>query len=1044
MSAHVSERTLSLWGSRVAPSGARRVAPQHRAGLAPSCWSRACWVALLALLWACGHDDGQEPGGGAGGALYESASPGYPLPAPASNGGWGDCCADASVAASEPSAFGSLRVPEALRASETGEAPRAEGDIVQAENDRLYVLSRTGKLSVLDRSDPDRPRLLASDDIFPSSPRALYVRAGIVFELFVEPGDFSYDPALGDYVARPARSIVRVLDAQQGATLTVLDEVAVPGELLDSRLRGNQLYLITESGFPVAEGAGVFSFDVADPARVTAVDTVSLKELGQGWRYIVSFSEQRLYLSVPLSSSSTEPGSPIFVVDISDPTGLLLQGQTLQLSGGIDSRWELDEHEGVLRAVSQRYMWPSGRPPQIETFQIESSFHFVPLAAVELIVPDSGLLRSARFEGPRAYVMTQQTIDPVITVDLSDAAHPRQAGAVYLPGAIAYIEPHGDRLLGFGLNSTDDRGPLAVWLVDVSDLATPLELAHVSFGGSWSTYGTDLDQLPQAFEVLPDAGLVLAPFVVNQHRTPAERCEPHSSGVQLIDWQGDTLALRGLAELPGGARRGSMQGTRLWAIGDRWLASFDVDDRAQPRRLASVPFVQLVDQTLLASEDRLVRIGHDPATGVTDIDVTTPDAAHIPGAASLPIPAPLAACPVDWQLSATFAEQSRAYLLYAPPATDVLSTEPLRLVTVDLTNPSSPALLADASLAVTREPVHRAPVALARAGSQVVAAGSTLAFVEREFDFEQAPTGLITRSRLAVVDGSEPGAPRVARLALPDSIGATDLLLSSQIVATSHYVASPVDAARVRFYLDRVDISNPSEPRALRQLNIPGSLLAFDAEAQRAIVLEYLHVEDGLQDALHCNERFVFPHFEPESSATVGECSGTTQALHLIGFDTGEAVILGGLALEDHRAIAALASTDDRLFARISSGGAYLDTDCGGLQCYYHWTSSVGDALPQLLVLGGIQSGHFESGWLALANGDRAGGPPLTASGQRAALWSGFRGDLVVVDASDTSHPALVRSLQTTQQTVEQIQLSVTHAIAALGADGIRSIPLSE
>jgi hypothetical protein len=698
----------------------------------------------------------------------------------------------------------------------------------------------------------------------------------------------------------------------------------------------------------------------------------------------------------------------------------------------------------VLRAVSQRYMWPSGRPPQIETFQIESSFHFVPLAAVELIVPGSGLLRSARFDGPRAYVMTQQTVDPVIAVDLSDAAHPRQAGAVYLPGAIAYLEPHGDRVLGFGLDSTDDRGPLSVWLFDVSDLETPLELARVSFGGSWSTYGTDLEQLRQAFEVLPDAGLVLAPFVVDQRRTPAERCEPHSSGVQLIDWQGDTLALRGLAELPGGARRGSMLGTRLWAIGDRWLASFDVDDRAQPRRLASVPFVQLVDQTLLASEDRLVRIGHDPATGVTELDVTTPDAAHIPGAASLPIPAPLAACPADWQLSAAFAEQSRAYLLYAPPASDVLSAEPLRLVTADLTNPSSPALLAGASLAVKREPVHRAPVALPRAGSQVVAAGSTIAFVEREFDFEQAPTGLITRSRLAVVDVSEPGAPRVARLALPDSIGATDLLLSRQIVATSHYVASPVDAARVRFYLDRVDISNPSEPRALRQLNIPGSLLAFNAEAQRAIVVEYLHVEDGLQDALHCNERFVFPRFEPESSTTVGECSGTTLTLHLIAFDTGEAVILGNLALEDHRAIATLASTDDRLFARISSGGAYLDTDCGGLQCYYHWTSSVGDALPQLLVLGGIQSGDFESGWLALANGDRAGGPPLTASGQRAALWSGFRGDLVVVDASDTSRPALVSSLQTTQQTVEQIQLSATHAIAALGADGIRSIPLSE
>lgn len=561
-------------------------------------------------------------------------------------------------------------------------------------------------------------------------------------------------------------------------------------------------------------------------------------------RQIAIFGAERLYLGAPRSDSGTQLGSSIFVVDISDPTGLLLPGATIQITAEVSSRWALDESEGVLRVVSQRYSYDNSLRPRVETFRIDASDSFVPLGAAELSVV-AGELRSVRFDGSRAYATTQ-------------------------------------------------RGP-----------------------------------------------------------------------------------------------------------------------RVFPK---------------------------DPGAGSD-----SPAQAQTPSVARLEIPPPSAACPADWRLSTAFVSASRAHLVYPEPASDAqLLPQMSRIVTVDLAG-GAPATLADTSVAIASVPVHRAPVALAASGSAVVAAGSALAFMEREFDFDAGPSGEITRSRLAVVDLARPEQPSIAWLDLPAGIGATDLLVSEQLIATSHYVALPDDPARVAFYLDRVDVSNPRKPRLLPAINIPGSLLGFDAAAGRAIVVEYIHSDAGSQTSLDCNQRFVFPHLERlPADANQGECSGTLQSVHLIELDAGQAVILGGLELDPHRALAALAYADNRLFARISSGGAYLDTDCRTLQCPYSWASPTGDRLPMLLVLGGSQRGELESGWLELDNGDRAGGPPIAASQHWAALWSGYRGDVVIVDAADATQPTQVRSLPTGLHTVQQLQLGTDRAVAALGPAGSRSIPLNE
>jgi hypothetical protein len=50
--------------------------------------------------------------------------------------------------------------------------------------------------------------------------------------------------------------------------------------------------------------------------------------------------------------------------------------------------------------------------------------------------------------------------------------------------------------------------------------------------------------------------------------------------------------------------------------------------------------------------------------------------------------------------------------------------------------------------------------------------------------------------------------------------------------------ASAADARRGRFYPDRLDLDDPSEPRQLAKVNVPGSRVTFDPASRRAVTRE--------------------------------------------------------------------------------------------------------------------------------------------------------------------------------------------------------------
>lgn len=855
-----------------------------------------------------------------------------------------------------------------------GEEPPAEGedpervieeaDIIQIQGDRLYALSAYAGLTVIDVSDTSNLSILGTKKLG-GAPFEMYRVDDLVYAMFHSWGHYEEVDGNWSWVSS---SHIEVIDVSDPALLDTVGSFEVPGWLSDSRMVGSVLYTVSfEDGYcwncSNSANTTVTSLETADPANIAIVDQLTLEEDNYDDRArSIHVTTDRIYIGGPEWASNGQ-SSTIEVVDISDPDGALSEGASVTIAGQILNRWQMDERDGVLRVISQP--WNNSVNPSVQTFTVTSSSVITPLGQTDLVLPEPESLRAVRFDGTRAYAITAMQIDPLFTIDLSDPANPQQRGELEMPGWVYHLEPRGDRLLALGFDNQSTEGSLHVSLFDVSNLDQPTMIERVHFGGDWGNFAEDQDRIHKAFKVLPDLGLLLVPFSAWSSNDLG--CSNYDSGVQLVDWANDTLVKRGVAPMRGNAKRAFLIDDSLLALSDEQLRSFDFSDRDNPAKTGEVQLSAQVSKTIVVG-DHLVRMASDWWTDEPRLELvplSSPDQAQAVGAIDLGSMLSNAendeSC-YGWSYWSVrlFATGNTVVLVW--PAYD---GQQARVATVDVSDPSAPALLAQ--LDVPIDPYSYRSWYYGH--GSLISDGETLALVNDQLflarmDWATNEYGHTSPSstgehggELRVLDLRNPAVPVLSAPApMPVGLGHTGFQVHGNKVYFAHW--SPVEdmPGKVRFYVDRA-VANNGVPALLTPINVPGSLVNYDTASGHALTVDYKRhtIEDVNYSACY-NEHSYDAWFEYdddngwESEATeLGTCTWFERTLKAVSLDEENAVatLLDAAELDVSGYVSGLYSGDNRTFFVAND---YTD----------NYDEAPYNVDPRVWVVGGVREGELE------------------------------------------------------------------------------------
>jgi hypothetical protein len=286
---------------------------------------------------------------------------------------------------------------------------------------------------------------------------------------------------------------------------------------------------------PTGEAAScesLYASSINDGAAFTSIVSVDMMHPGPvKTSTIVSepgaiyASEDSLYMAVPHRWEQGSWGgwdtqdsiSTIHKFRISD-----IAGQTKYLASGLVNgrvlnQFAMDEKDRRLRIATTDGHVPNPDTNSYMTILEERGDDLVAIGKLGGIAPTEDI-RSVRFDGNRAFIVTFKKTDPLFAFDLSDPTDPEILGELKIPGFSTYMHMMDDtHLLTIGYDA-DDHGSFAYFdgillqIFDVSDMRSPtLAYKHVI-----GTRGSSSEALTNhlAFTWYPEYNLLALPMTI--------------------------------------------------------------------------------------------------------------------------------------------------------------------------------------------------------------------------------------------------------------------------------------------------------------------------------------------------------------------------------------------------------------------------------------------------------------------------------------------------------------------------------------------------
>ena len=328
-------------------------------------------------------------------------------------------------------------------------------------------------------------------------------------------------------------------------------------------------------------------------------------------------SAHSLILSTPRWNPGERTGETYLHRFVPDADGRFAYHGSGRIEGTLINDYAIDESSpGVVRVAASSFS-----PTDSRSFTYLATLE--PATAPQTMrelgrtgpIASGETLRSARFLGDRAYLVTFRQIDPFFVYDLSNPAQPTALGELKIPGFSTFLFPVGsNHVLGIGYDGGGWPRRVKASLFDVTEPTRPLEQSTLLLGDSytesdalWDPHAFTWYSPPTATDDLPGGGsegtmaIPLRSYAsgygtqatsgvrVVSVRPARGASALSSNGTLSMDDLLTPAATRYAGWRNGDARRAVFVGSHVYAIADGAVRSAPIATPASPTATVSVP-----------------------------------------------------------------------------------------------------------------------------------------------------------------------------------------------------------------------------------------------------------------------------------------------------------------------------------------------------------------------------------------------------------------------------------------------------------------------
>ncbi len=345
-------------------------------------------------------------------------------------------------------------------------------------------------------------------------------------------------------------SNIKVLVYDKANDFELQDEYVVSGNLIGTRKIDNDLYLVTNSYIPfydeelniddylskyaingvdtIASYEDIVYVEGSSPNSFTSFYGIDLDTTNVDMETVLGDSGYNLYVSnenMYLVGAIYYFWPMVDFVDVEDPVyetetaimkiaigdGEVEYSTTGMVKGYTLNQFSMDEYNGYLRIATTTGWF--GDNVNNRLYILDENLNQV--AVLENLGKPGETIKSTRFVGDYAYLVTFEQTDPFYVINLSDPGAPSVEGELLIPGFSTYLQPLNEDFMlgiGFGDNSGGTQG-LKISIYDISDKANPVVFDEVIFDYSEVGWGySSVTYNHKDLLVSLDKGIIALPF----------------------------------------------------------------------------------------------------------------------------------------------------------------------------------------------------------------------------------------------------------------------------------------------------------------------------------------------------------------------------------------------------------------------------------------------------------------------------------------------------------------------------------------------------